>query len=100
MRLLFALFALLTLTLTPLVPAVATTLAPDHCVAMSHHGNESSAVDASAHQCCTPAMPALPDRAAEVGLPSELAYAAPVATALTLTLSNRPQIELRPPRTA
>ena len=97
-RTILALFALLALIVTPLSSAMAVPIASDHCASMSHHGQKTE-TDTAPHQCCSSAMPSLPDRAAVVILPDRLAPVAPVETALTLTLSARPHIEIRPPRT-
>jgi len=99
-RLFLALFALIALVIGPLAPAMAVPVASEHCASMgTHHGSPTS--DAAAgHQCCASAMPSLPDRVAEVVQRIPLAPQLPVAAVPTMSLTARPIIELRPPRTA
>ena len=100
MKRILALFALLALVIGPVAPAMAVPVVAEHCASMSAHHDRSKSDAASAHQCCVSAMPALPDRVAEVGRPLAMTPDEPVAVVPTFLLAQRPHIELRPPRTA
>lgn len=94
-----ALFALLALVIGPIGPAMAVPVVAEHCASMDQH-HQVPANDAIAHQCCTSAMPSLPDQVAEVRHPMAMAPDAPVSLVSTLLLATSPIIELRPPRSA
>jgi hypothetical protein len=100
LRLFLALFALLALVIGPVAPAMAVPVVAEHCGSMAaHHDGPNNDVTGE-RQCCASAMPSLPDQVAEVAEPVRMAPETPVGVVPVLVLIARPQIELRPPRTA